>query len=191
MSTKWQAFKATVQATWFWRVYGIRAMKRKWTKYLLVFALFNTWMVIYGGIDRLTPILELKQLHQEEGILLSVYSPKRQAAGSKLVIRTNSGEKVTYLGSIYSEEKSLDAVIGQKITVWSQPVYEAWYPPYYQCFWQVAQGEKILIDYHNGEGRKYFRESYAAAVFFFYAPLALAIFSLLRVTWVCRKGECE
>ncbi|MDU7313223.1 MAG: hypothetical protein E7L31_17880 [Aeromonas sp.] len=45
---QWRMTKARIQATWFWRVFGIRAMQKGWTKFLVAVAIMaGFWSVFF------------------------------------------------------------------------------------------------------------------------------------------------
>ena len=187
LRTKWKIFKEVVQATWLWRVYCVCAMKRTWTKFLVAVFLICGYWVIDEGLDLLTPIIALEQMPKKEGVLLEVLVPLKSVHDSQLVLQLDDGNKIHYRGTL-RYPAPMKSAIGQRITVWSQPVYEAWYPFYYECFRHVQQGEKVLVDYKNGIGRKGYQENFSPI--FFGGAIVLTILSFLIVTWVCRKGEC-
>ena len=120
--TKWNAFKSAVQSTWLWRVYGVCAMKRPWSKLLIAVSLCSLLMVARVAPGLLTPILELAQMDREEGVLMSAsYHPRTQ---DFILVRLNTGEERSYRGSL----GGIDSYIGKPVTVWSQQVYEGWLP---------------------------------------------------------------
>ncbi|MBJ7589344.1 hypothetical protein [Aeromonas veronii] len=44
----WHTAKARLQATWFWRVFGICAMQKGWTKFLVAVAIMaGFWSVFF------------------------------------------------------------------------------------------------------------------------------------------------
>ena len=43
---QWRMTKARMQATWFWRVFGIRAMQKGWTKFLVAVAIIDRKSVV-------------------------------------------------------------------------------------------------------------------------------------------------
>jgi hypothetical protein len=182
---KWSAFKANVQATWFWRVYGVCAMKRTWTKLLVAVSLSSCFLIVRAGPGLLTPILELKQMNRHEGILINVFfNPKGH---NSLLIKTDNGEELSYPGG------SLDAVtkagdsVGKRVTIWTQRVYDGWPPFIFEGVMEVKQKNKMLINYSV----KKRMESDAYDMSFIRFFLYLGVFSLLMVGWLCRKAAIK
>lgn len=179
---KWSTFKRVVQATWFWRVYGICAMKRTWTKLLIAISLFSWIMIARTGPDLLTPIIELNQMHRTEGVLLNVgFNPKGH---DSLRIKTDDGEKITYLGNTFGGAGiDLVKLVGQRITIWSQQVYEGWPPFVFEGYREVRQGDKVLLKY-SLTTRKVLLDFETSEIHFL---LYTAILPILVVGWVCRN----
>ena len=184
LHTKWVAIKATVQSTWLWRVYCVCAMKRTWTKFMVAVFLSSWVMFAMVSPRLLTPVLELEQMHRDEGILLRAsHSPRFQ---DSILIRLNTGEERTYLGSISGIGGTLEKYIGQPVTVWSQRVYEGRPPFAYDGFMEISHGERMLLDYRLIKRKQNVDSDISLLYFLFY----LSITSLLIVGYVCRKGEC-
>jgi hypothetical protein len=101
----WQSIKSRVHATWFWRVFGVCAMKRLWTKFLVAVAIMAGFWGLYLGIDLLNPILPLEQLEQTEGVLVRLYRPLDSAHGSTMTIQTDDGAEIKFRGSIVRKKK--------------------------------------------------------------------------------------
>lgn len=181
---KWRMTKSRFQSTWFWRVFGVCAMKKLWTKFLVAVAIMAGFWSLFFYIDWLNPVLPLEQLTRNEGVLVHVYQPLRSAHGSKLRIQTDSGEEITYRGSIY-DKAGLLAAKGKRVAIWSQPYCELWLPFYYEHFWQVQEGEQVLVSYENSyKGRLRYRPDYAWLA---KRLLVLTLLSLSIVILACRK----
>lgn len=188
LGTIWRAFKTRFQATWFWRVFGVCAMRKLWTKFLVAVAIMAGFWSLYFGVYLLNPILPLNQLPQTKGVLVHVYQPLRTVHDSKIRIRTDGGDEITYRGSLYDDAKTrLLAAKGKQVTVWSQPYYEVWLPFYYMRFWQVQEDDHVLVSYADlYQGKLRSRPGYAWLSKFL---LALTTLSLAIVILACRKGE--
>ncbi|MGU5866733.1 hypothetical protein ACV1EB_19780, partial [Aeromonas caviae] len=63
---QWRMTKARIQATWFWRVFGIRAMQKGWTKFLVAVAIMAGFWSVFFYVELLNPILPLEQLTKNE-----------------------------------------------------------------------------------------------------------------------------
>lgn len=185
LRTKFGVLKAVIQSTWFWRVYGVCAMKRTWMKLLIAVSLVSCLMIARISPGLLTPILELQQMNREEGILLSIsFNPKGH---DTLRIRTDNGKERVYLGgSMEAGYKTSDSV-GKKVTVWSQRVYEGWPPFIFEGFKEVKQGDKMLLNYSVMEMESFHANFMSTIKFLCY----LIIFPLLIVGWLCRKSSEE
>lgn len=183
LRTKWGAVKAAIQATWFWRVYGVCAMKRTWTKFLIATALVSWYGVALHGGCLLTPILQLEQMHREEGVLLSIgYSTKGL---DSLRIRLDTGDERLYRGSLRGVKGQLEKYVGHPVTVWSQQIYEAWPPFIYEGFREMKQGNQLLLHYNEGALLKQMHPEHISWFKFYFC---LAAIPLLIVGWACRKG---
>lgn len=184
---QWRGLSNRVQSTWFWRVYGICAMQKLWTKFLVAVAIMAGFWGGYFGVALLNPILPLHQLSQTQGVLVHVYQPPRTVHGSKIRIRLDSGEEITFRGSMVDDARTqLQAAKGKRVTVWSQPYYELWLPLYYEKFWQVQEADHVLLSFANVyESRLRFRPT---DVWLSKFMLALTILSLAIVTLACRRG---
>jgi len=187
LRAKWRAFKTRIQATWFWRVFGVCAMKKLWTKFLVAVAIAGGWLSALFGLDLLNhPIPPLMEMSRTEGVLVHVYQPLSSAHGSKIRIRTKNGVEITYRGSMFDNEKeSLLGANGMRVVVWSMPYFEAWPPFYYESFWQVEwEGEVLLTE----ERTRAFRErNKPNTIYWFKFSLALVFFPLFIVMLTCRK----
>ncbi|MCV3284410.1 hypothetical protein [Aeromonas veronii] len=183
---QWRMTKARMQATWFWRVFGVRAMQKGWTKFLVAVAIMAGFWSVFFYVELLNPILPLEQLTKNEGVLVQVYKPLRTAHDSAIRILTDSGEEIAYRGSIYNKAALL-AAKGKRVTVWSQPYYKFWWPFYFEQAWQVQEGEQVLISYENTyKGLLRYRPS---DEWLAKHLLILAILSLAIVALACHKGE--
>ncbi len=182
---KWNGFKANVQATWFWRVYGLCAMKRTWSKFLIAVSLFSFLMFVRVAPGLLTPILELEQMRREEGLLLGVnFNPRGH---DTLRIKTDAGEERIYFFGNSTGVKArieLSNAAGQRVIVWSQRIYDGWPPFIYEGVMEVKQGSKML----RGYNLTFRKQSLADDIGLLHFLLYPAILPLLVVGWVCRKG---
>ncbi|MDO9226519.1 MAG: hypothetical protein Q8M09_06860 [Pseudomonadota bacterium] len=187
LRARWCGFKAHAQATWFWRVFGVCAMRKLWTKFLVAVAIYAGFWFLYIGVDLLNPILPLEKLNRTEGALVHVYQPLRNVYGAKVRIRTASGEEITYRGTMYDDaEALLLAMKGKQVTVWSQPYYEVWLPFYYNRFWRVQDGDRVLLkDDTHWIGRNHMRPT---DIRLLKLSLALTISCVGIVILACRKG---
>ncbi|RQM76282.1 hypothetical protein EHZ47_09525 [Aeromonas jandaei] len=182
---QWRMTKARMQATWFWRVFGVRAMQKGWTKFLVAVAIMAGFWSGFFYVELLNPILPLEQLTKNEGVLVQVYKPLRTAHDSAIRILTDSGEEIAYRGSIYNKAALL-AAKGKRVTVWSQPYYKFWWPFYFEQAWQVQEGEQVLISYENTyKGLLRYRPS---DEWLAKHLLILTILSLAIVALACHKG---
>ncbi|PJC94080.1 hypothetical protein CUC44_05095 [Aeromonas lusitana] len=177
--------KVRFQSTWFWRVFGICAMQKGWTKFLVAVAIMAGFWSVVLYVELLNPALPLEQLTKNEGVLVQVYKPLRTAHDSAIRILTDSGEEIAYRGSIYNKAALL-AAKGKRVTVWSQPYYRFWWPFYFEQAWQVQEGEQVLISYENTyKGLLRYRSS---DEWLAKHLLILTILSLAIVALVCHKG---
>jgi hypothetical protein len=185
---KWQRFKARAQDTWFWQVFGVCAMRKLWTKFLVAVAIMAGFCSFYLGVDLLmNPILPLNQLNQTQGVLVHVYQPLRNAHGAKIIIRTDTGDEITFRGTMYDEAKTLLlAMKGKRVTVWSQPYYEIWLSFYYDRFWQVQDEERVLVSYDGYWIGRQHRKPTDIKLFKF--TLTLTLLSLGIVIVACRRS---
>jgi hypothetical protein len=182
MRTKWNALKATVRATWFWRVYGVCAMKRTWTKLLVAVSLCGLMVVARFGPGIFTPVLDLEQMHRKEGLVIGAsINPKGH---NSLRIRTDAGEKRTYLALSYVGFERLHGAAGQRVTVWSQRVYDGWPPFVYEGLMEAKLGNTMLLNYKMATEESSRRDYIEIVRFFLY----LFTIPLLVVGWACRKG---
>ncbi|UYB72802.1 hypothetical protein NBH81_10295 [Aeromonas veronii] len=53
---QWRMTKARIQATWFWRVFGVRAMQKGWTKFLVAVAIMAGFWRLFSYV---CPILNM------------------------------------------------------------------------------------------------------------------------------------
>ncbi len=67
---QWRMTKARIQATWFWRVFGVRAMQKWWTKFLVAVAIMAGFWSLFSYVQSLNPALPLEQLTKNEGVLV-------------------------------------------------------------------------------------------------------------------------
>lgn len=184
LCAKWRVFKTRVQATWFWRVFGVCAMKKLWTKFLVAAAIMAGFWSLYLGVDLSNPILPLEKLNRTEGVLVYVYKPLRNVYGAKIRIRTDAGEEITFRGTM--RDDAVLAMKDKRITVWSQPYYEVWPPFYYNRFWWVQDGDRVLLkDDTHWIGRSHARPM---DIYLFKLTLILTISCSGIVTLACRKG---
>ncbi|MCF5864021.1 hypothetical protein K3H50_11810 [Aeromonas veronii] len=182
---QWRMTKARMQATWFWRVFGVRAMQKGWTKFLVAVAIMAGFWCVFFCVELLNPILPLEQLTKNEEVLVQVYKPLRTAHDSAIRILTDSGEEIAYRGSIYNKAALL-AAKGKRVTVWSQLYYRFWWPFYFEQAWQVQEGEQVLISYENTyKGLLRYRPS---DEWLAKHLLILTILSLAIVALACHKG---
>ncbi|WP_429195197.1 hypothetical protein [Aeromonas veronii] len=182
---QWRMMKVRFQSTWFWRVFGVRAMQKLWTKFLMAVAIMAGFWSVVLYVELLNPALPLEQLTKNEGGLVQVYKPLRTAHDSAIRILTDSGEEIAYRGSIYNKAALL-AAKGKRVTVWSQPYYRFWWPFYFEQAWQVQEGEQVLISYENTyKGLLRYRPSdeWLAKHLLILTILSLAIMAL-----ACHKG---
>jgi len=161
-------------------------MRKMWTKFLVAVAIAATFWSIYFGVDLLNPILPLEKLIRTEGVLVHVYKPLRNAHGAKIRIHTETGEEITYRGTMYDDAEALLLAMKDKpITVWSQPVYEAWLPFYFNRFWQVQDGGRVLLSYDGyWKGRNHMRPT---TISLFKLTVTLTISCICIVILACRK----
>ena len=184
--TKWGALKVVVQATWVWRVYCVCAMKRTWTKFLIAVSLFSWYMVALHGGYLLTPILQLEQMHREEGVLLRIGYSRR--GNDSILLRLNAADERLYRGNLRGVSGQLEKYIGQPVTVWSQQIYEAWPPFVYEGFREIKQGNQLLLRYNEGSLLKQMRP---VEISWFRFYLWLATIPVLIVGLACRKEANE
>lgn len=181
----WRAFKTRIQATWFWRVFGVCAMKKLWTKFMVAVSISGSYLIAFFGLELLNPVLTLEQMNRTEGVLLSVHHTMQSRHWSKIVIQTDGGVILTFRGSmIFGEDIPLRNSIGRRITIWSQPHYQAVPPFFYEEFQHVRSGNSTLVDYGRVEGS--LRLHGGGSPFWFKFSIALAIFPLLIVSLACR-----
>ncbi|WP_421195330.1 hypothetical protein [Aeromonas jandaei] len=182
---QWRMTKARMQATWFWRVFGVRAMQKGWTKFLVAVAIMAGFWSLFSYVQSLNPVLRLEQLTKNEGLLVHVYQPLRTAHGSTIRIQTDSGEEIAYRGSIF-DITLLVAAKGKRVTVWSQPFYDLWWPFYYERVWQIQEGAQVLMSYESVyQSRKSNKSSH---IWLAKHLLILTILSLAIVALACHKG---
>ncbi|MFB2871691.1 hypothetical protein [Aeromonas jandaei] len=182
---QWPMTKARMQATWFWRVFGVRAMQKGWTKFLVAVAIMAGFWSLFSYVQSLNPVLRLEQLTKNEGLLVHVYQPLRTAHGSTIRIQTDSGEEIAYRGSIF-DITLLVAAKGKRVTVWSQPFYDLWWPFYYERVWQIQEGAQVLMSYESVyQSRKSNKSSH---IWLAKHLLILTILSLAIVALACHKG---
>ncbi|BCS47916.1 MULTISPECIES: hypothetical protein [Aeromonas] len=182
---QWRMTKARIQATWFWRVFGVRAMQKGWTKFLVAVAIMAGFWSLFSYVQSLNPVLPLEQLTKNEGLLVHVYQPLRTAHGSTIRIQTDSGEEIAYRGSIF-DITLLVATKGKRVTVWSQPFYDLWWPFYYERVWQIQEGAQVLMSYESVyQSRKSNKSSH---IWLAKHLLMLTILSLAIVALACHKG---
>jgi len=182
---QWRMTKAHIQATWFWRVFGIRAMQKGWTKFLVAVAIMAGFWSLFSYVQSLNPALPLEQLTKNEGVLVHVYQPLRTAHGSTIRILADSGEEIAYRGSIYNEAALL-AAKGKRVTVWSQPFYDLLWPFYYERVWQIQEGTQVLMSYESVYQSRQSNKS--SHIWLAKRLLILAILSLAIVALACHKG---
>jgi len=130
---------------WFWQIYGVCAMQRTWSKSLVAVAIVSGYWSITFTVELLNPLPVLDKMDRTEGVLLSVYQPRR-VNGSSIRIRTADGKILSFRGTIF-DKKPLVATKGKLVTVWSQPTYRVWPPFYYQKFWYVEFQHHIVFDH--------------------------------------------
>lgn len=143
---QWQITKTRWQVTWFWRVFGINAMQKKWTKLLVWVAIVTGVSSLYLYVYFFNPVLPLSQLTKREGILVHISQPLRTAHKSAFQILTDSGEELTYRADLYNKA-AFHAVKGKRVTVWSQTYYSLWWPFYCERAREVQQGDQLLMNY--------------------------------------------
>ncbi|MCX5877327.1 MAG: hypothetical protein NT087_13735 [Deltaproteobacteria bacterium] len=182
-----KTIKARLQATWFWQVFGVCAMQKTWTKFLVAAIIVSGYVVVMAGLELLTPIYSLEEMNRTEGVLVVAQQPLRNIYGSKVIIRKDDGEKAFYRGAIRdSEDIILKAAIGKQVTVWSQIEYSVRPPFVYERFWHIQEGEKILYDYDSWlPGRLFGRAQKSPALFKF--SLFMFIVLLVIVVSACRN----
>lgn len=185
-----KSIKAYLQATWFWQVFGVCAMQKLWTKFLVATSLMSGIMAFMPGLELLTPIYDLNEMNRTEGVLMKVAYKGKTAYGKRIVIQNDAGKPVIFRGTIYNDNPLLRAAIGKRVTVWSQIQYDLKRPFGYECFWHIQEGEKVLIDY-DGQlaNRLKARSSTNPALLKFF--LFMFIVPLIIVLIVCRKGTCK
>jgi hypothetical protein len=164
----WKTIQGRVQTTWFWRLFGVCAMQRLWTKFLVAVAIGAGFWGISLGVELLNPILPLEELERTEGVLVRVYVPLKTVHGSTVTIRTDEGRVIKFRGSMQQVEKkgfinksALEQVVGQRIIVWHQDYFRLWPPFYYNRFWEVrhVKGD-VHISYEGfWKGRNKFKPS--------------------------------
>lgn len=180
---QWHLTKACLQATWCWRVFGINAMQRWWTKLLVAVAIIAGFWSLFFYVELLNPVLPLEQLTKHEGELIKVSLPFR-VHNSSFRIRTNLSNEILYRASIYNRD-SFRASKGKRITVWSQTYYRLWWPFYFEQAWEVQQGDQFLMNYkgvYSSMLRFKPNDEWLAKYLMILTALSLAI-----VVLVCRK----
>ena len=196
-SVLWQTIKGRFQATWFWRVFGVCAMQRLWTKFLVAVAIGAGFWGLYLGVDLLNPILPLERLERTEGVLVRVYVPLKTVHGSTVTICTDEGRVIKFRGSMQKVEKkgfinksALEQVVGQRIIVWHQDFFEVWPPFYYKRFWHVEdESGNAYVDHKNyWIGRHHMRPS---AVRWFKRMLILTSACLAIVILACFRDAAK
>lgn len=148
----WQSFKNLFQATWFWRVFGVCAMRHLWTKFLVAVAIGSGYWGLALGVELLNPVLPLEQLKRVEGEVVDFYRPHKAKSNPRIVIRTDDGHTIKFRGWWVSEdeEKSVKRARGQRIAVWYHDYYCLWPPFYFKEFMEVrASTGEVYIDYGN------------------------------------------
>jgi hypothetical protein len=184
---RWNAFKKRVQATWFWRVFGICAMRKLWTKFLVAVAIAGFWLSALFGMDLLNPAPLLEQLNRTQGVLVHVYQPIRNAYGAKVRIRTETGEELTFRGDMFDDDKvRLLAAKEKRVTVWSMPFYEAWPPFYYERYCQIQEEERVLVGYERW--RRGHLDMKPTAIKLLQISLTLVLLPVFIVILACRRG---
>lgn len=182
---QWRMTKARMQATWFWRVFGVRAMQKGWTKFLVAVAIMAGFWSLFSYVQSLNPVLPLEQLTKNEGLLVHVYQPLRTAHGSTIRILTDSGKEIAYRGSLF-DITLLVAAKGKRVTVWSQPFYDLWWPFYYERVWQIQEGAQVLMSYESVYQSRQSNKS--SHIWLAKRLLILALLSLVIVALACHKG---
>ncbi len=80
----------------------------------------------------------------------------------------------------------LVAAKGKRVTVWSQPFYDLWWPFYYERVWQIQEGAQVLMSYESVyQSRKSNKSSH---IWLAKRLLILALLSLVIVALACHKG---
>lgn len=182
---RWRMTKVRFQSTWFWRVFGICAMQKGWTKFLVAVAIMAGFWSLFSYVQSLNPTLPLERLTKNEGVLVHVYQPLRTAHGSTIRILTDSGEEIAYRGSIF-DKTLLIAAKGKRVTVWSQQFYDLWWPFYYERVWQIQEGAQVLMSYESVYQSRQSNQS--SHIWLAKRLLILAILSLVIVALACYKG---
>ncbi|MFM5145584.1 hypothetical protein ACEUBB_12575 [Aeromonas rivipollensis] len=182
---QWRMTKVRFQSTWFWRVFGVRAMQKWWTKFLVAVAIMAGFWSLFSYVQSLNPALPLERLTKNEGVLVHVYQPLRTAHGSTIRILADSGEEIAYRGSIF-DITLLIAAKGKRVTVWSQQFYDLWWPFYYERVWQIQEGAQVLMSYESVYQSRQSNKS--SHIWLAKRLLILAILSLAIVALACHKG---
>jgi len=143
----WWSIKAWFHSTWFWRVFGICAMRKGYTKFAVAIVLMTGFWEIYTAVDLLNyPVKPREELTVTEGVLVAYTVPVRSLHRQRIHIRKGNGEEITFWGSIYYSDRFRGAK-GKRVKVWSRKRIKAWFPFYYDEFMHVQQGNKVLAEY--------------------------------------------
>jgi len=186
LRARWRAFKTRIQAIWFWRVFGVCAMRKLWTKFLVAVAIAGCYLAAMFGLDLLTPVLALEKMNRTEGVPVAVYggsSARHSSGASKIVIRTDTGEEKTFRGFSLDKDSVVRLKKTSRLIVWSQVAYEAWPPFIHERFWRIQEGKEVLVSYGDLDARK----QRHIDPFWFQFSCALAILPLLIVVSTCRR----
>jgi hypothetical protein len=160
-------------------------MQKWWTKFLVAVAIMAGFWSLFSYVQSLNPALPLERLTKNEGVLVHVYQPLRTAHGSTIRILADSGEKIAYRGSIF-DITLLIAAKGKRVTVWSQPFYDLWWPFYYDRVWQIQEGAHVLMSYESVYQSRQSNKS--SHIWLAKRLLILAILSLVIVALACHNG---
>ena len=180
--------KASFKSTFFWRLFGVVAMNRAWTKILIAIALSTAIFAAMFGVELINyPIPSLAKMNKTEGMLESVYLPLRDSSyRSKIRLMTGSGDSLQYTGSLDNNERdTLNLIKGEKILVLSRPYYKLWPPFYYQEFWQIETNGRVLYTLEKYRMNK--ENYYSSVLFYFKKFLGLIFLSVVVIFLACYR----
>ncbi len=180
-----------IEQTWAWQVYGVRAMQRKLTRVLLMFAGIGLWGLIGFGPSQATVPLPLSEMNRVTGELREFSAGWKSS--STLVVRAEKGHEYVLHGGLATKKKktSLEAAVTRPVTVWYQKSYSAGHPFGYLHYWQVQAGDDLVVE-HTSERQTTARRSYAAGSLWLTFFLGLFLVSLWAIWRICpnRATEC-
>lgn len=182
--TKYGSLINKFRTTEVYQIFVVRASQKTETTVLYWLFIGLLGATITFWLDRFNPVLDLAQMHTEQGILAKFTPSSRSNCANGLTIKTIDQQLLKYKVCLNTQqENELKSIVGQPITVWSQSDIGIFGSE--EQINQIQHDEHLLIDY--GNIKPHAERSKVTMPWITRVLALITMLPLLRIWWVNRR----